>query len=304
MELAEVRRMGTALLAEHGLAGWRVALDGARVRAGSCRYAERTITLSRHLMALYDDAQVRETLLHEIAHALVGPEHGHDAVWRAKARAIGSTASRTVAAYAPQVPAPWRGTCPRGHVTDRHRRPVRPASCSRCDPSFNIAHLLTWTYHGRPARMGERYARELAALQANQRELVDLLLGPAREEDTGWDEEDRGWDEERPGWDEEDDEEDPGWDEADGTWDQDGPWWERERAAAAARVGRRQQPAPSWARAAVGGLRPGTRVRLVTADKYRGLAATVFKTARTRYHVRTDDGRVLTVPFPAVVELG
>ena len=40
------------------------------------------------------EADVRDTILHEIAHALAGPKHNHDKVWREKARAIGCTAER------------------------------------------------------------------------------------------------------------------------------------------------------------------------------------------------------------------
>ena len=36
-----------------------------------------------------------ESLLHEIAHALVGRKHNHDAEWKAKAREIGCTGERT-----------------------------------------------------------------------------------------------------------------------------------------------------------------------------------------------------------------
>ena len=55
-------------------------------------------------MRLYDEAEVRETILHEIAHARVGASHGHDAVWQAEARRIGSTGRRLVDPHAP-----WRG---------------------------------------------------------------------------------------------------------------------------------------------------------------------------------------------------
>ena len=44
--------------------------------------------------ATADDAEIEDTLLHEIAHALVGRRHHHDAVWRAKAREIGCTGQR------------------------------------------------------------------------------------------------------------------------------------------------------------------------------------------------------------------
>jgi len=42
------------------------------------------------------DELVRDTLLHEIAHALVGTAHGHDEVWKAKCLEIGAINLRGV----------------------------------------------------------------------------------------------------------------------------------------------------------------------------------------------------------------
>ena len=86
--------LGAQLLAEYGLEGWRLRLDHARRRAGLCDYRNKTISLSRHYVRYADEAHIKDTLLHEIAHALVGPHHGHDAVWRQQARKMGCSATR------------------------------------------------------------------------------------------------------------------------------------------------------------------------------------------------------------------
>jgi SprT-like family len=154
------------LLDEHGLDGWTVVLDRAKTRAGVCRPGRREIGLSADLTRLHSDDQVRETILHEIAHALVGPSHGHDGVWRAAALRIGCSGERCAPADLPRVDGPWAGTCPAGHVQRRHRRPTRVVSCSRCAPSFDPGHLFTWTYRGEPAEMHPNYEAELTRLRA------------------------------------------------------------------------------------------------------------------------------------------
>lgn len=161
MDLGEARTMARALMDEHGLADWQLVLDRAKKRAGVCRASTSTIGLSAPLTLLHTREQVRDTVLHEIAHALVGPAHGHDAVWRAKAVEIGCTGQRTVDADAPQVEGPWRGECPRGHAYTRHRRPGRVMSCLACSPEFDATAVLTWTYQGRRVDMGEAYRHEL-----------------------------------------------------------------------------------------------------------------------------------------------
>ncbi|HEX6056605.1 MAG TPA: SprT-like domain-containing protein, partial [Intrasporangium sp.] len=94
MELSAALKLGRELMAAHGLSDWVLNLDRARTRAGACRPARREISLSAHLTRLHPEDEVRDTILHEIAHALVGPGHGHDAVWRAKALAIGCSGQR------------------------------------------------------------------------------------------------------------------------------------------------------------------------------------------------------------------
>jgi len=118
------------LMRQHGLDGWTVRLDHARRRAGQCDYTRRVISLSRHYVRHAEPAHIQDTILHEIAHALVGPNHGHDAVWRRKAREIGCTATRchtlTFAA------APWMMRCPNGcFEVARHRRKAGLV-CAKC----------------------------------------------------------------------------------------------------------------------------------------------------------------------------
>lgn len=150
MEREDAARLARGLMAEHGLSGWTFRFDRARRRAGLCRYDRREISLSGPLTELYDEADVREVVLHEIAHALAGARHGHDAVWRATARSLGSTGRRVVREDSPEVEGDWVGTCPAGHRVTRFRRPQRPQACARCSPVFDRRFLLSWTYRGRP----------------------------------------------------------------------------------------------------------------------------------------------------------
>lgn len=164
MDLDDARRTALALMAEHGLRGWTFAYDRAKRRAGATHFGDRRITLSRELTALHDEVEVRETLLHEVAHALVGPRHGHDDVWRATALRIGSNGERCLSRDVPKVEGAWVGLCSGGHRVDAHRRPVRVKACARCEGPF-LERVLSWTHHGRTVTMHPRYEEELAALR-------------------------------------------------------------------------------------------------------------------------------------------
>lgn len=175
MDLREARQLATGLMAQHRLTGWRLVFDNAKTRAGACDSQHHELTLSRPLISLYAPEQVTQTVLHEIAHALAGSGHGHDRKWRTIARRIGYSGGRCLPADAPQVDGPWVGTCPAGHTTTAHRRPVRVRSCPQCSARFALSACYDWIYQGRPAAMDPRYDAELARLRNGHPEPTPTL---------------------------------------------------------------------------------------------------------------------------------
>ena len=165
MQPNDAAMLARRLMDQHGLKAWSFAFDNAKTRAGVCRASTQVIGLSRPLTLLHDEAEVRDTVLHEIAHALVGPERGHDKVWRTMAQAIGCSGERCLTSVNGRIDAAWVGTCPAGHTTTRHRRPERVQSCAQCAPRFDPTALWEWTFHGRPVEMPAAYQAELEALR-------------------------------------------------------------------------------------------------------------------------------------------
>jgi len=94
-QIEAVALFASSLLREHGLNDWRFKFDYSTRRAGCCNYRDQTISISFELARNGTDDEITDTLLHEIAHALVGKKHNHDAIWKAKARAIGCSGQRT-----------------------------------------------------------------------------------------------------------------------------------------------------------------------------------------------------------------
>jgi predicted SprT family Zn-dependent metalloprotease len=164
VNLEDARALAVGLMARHGLAGWRLVFDNAKTRAGVCRSDRKEIGLSRALTRLHSQAHVTDTVLHEIAHALVGPHHGHDEVWRAATLHIGGSGTRCVPHDAPRVEGSWVGVCPAGHRRTAHRSPRRVRSCRQCSAVFDPSALPVWTYRGRPAQMHPDYMAELAGI--------------------------------------------------------------------------------------------------------------------------------------------
>jgi predicted SprT family Zn-dependent metalloprotease len=111
LDQSEAKDLAIELMREHGLTGWSFALDHAFRRFGSCDFRRKRITLSRKLVALSDEAQVRNTILHEIAHALT-PGQAHNEIWRAKSLEIGSDGKRCYGNEVSSPPPKYRLFCP------------------------------------------------------------------------------------------------------------------------------------------------------------------------------------------------
>nr|WP_269327818.1 SprT-like domain-containing protein [Kineosporia mesophila] len=156
--------MARDLLRQHGLDDWELGFDRAKRRAGCCHFDLKVISLSIPLTVLHPQDEVRDTVLHEIAHALVGPDHGHDDVWRAQAVEIGAAPERSLSDDLPKLPGKFTGTCPEGHQAERHRRPTKPASCPTCSSRFDAEKLFTWTMGDLSIRMLPTYVAALVRL--------------------------------------------------------------------------------------------------------------------------------------------
>jgi predicted SprT family Zn-dependent metalloprotease len=136
MNLYEAGHLARELMRQHGLAGWTFEFDHARRRFGRCDYTHRRISLSKSLTFLNPMEEVRDTILHEIAHALT-PGAGHGARWRNKCRMIGARARRCFTeeqvVTVPRAPARYLFGCPSCDWWVERRRAVRRKyQCTRC----------------------------------------------------------------------------------------------------------------------------------------------------------------------------
>ncbi|MDE0300843.1 MAG: SprT-like domain-containing protein [Candidatus Poribacteria bacterium] len=137
MPLKAVEALGLRLIREHEAAsglkkGWKFAFDLAPVRGGVCRHKQKLIALSVTYCLKASKEEIVDTILHEIAHAIVGPNHNHDEAWKSVARRIGCTAKRChqVDHTLPR----WRGACGCGREWKRQRLSsrTRRGYCPKC----------------------------------------------------------------------------------------------------------------------------------------------------------------------------
>ena len=126
-------RLFASEAARHALpSDWVFSLDSAKSRLGVCNYQTRTISLSKRFIGSATEAEVVNTIRHEIAHALT-PGDGHGARWRRMALSIGSDGKRC--SNFDMGGHTWRLVCPCGAVDVKRHRRARAnlkKSCTSC----------------------------------------------------------------------------------------------------------------------------------------------------------------------------
>lgn len=92
MRIEDVKTLALELLNLHGLS-LPIRFSRAKRMLGCIIFKNKVafeMVLSTSYATVSDEPAVKDLILHEIAHALVGYQHGHNHVWRAKCLEIGA----------------------------------------------------------------------------------------------------------------------------------------------------------------------------------------------------------------------
>lgn len=135
----EARALAIKLMAQHGLYAWSFCFTNAKRQAGVCQFGKKWIGLSVHFCERNDLDTVRNTILHEIAHALAGPSAGHGPEWQRVCVRIGAKPERCYDTGVEMPEGRWHGQCPNCKKTHRRHRKPRSGGgvfyhCRKCGP--------------------------------------------------------------------------------------------------------------------------------------------------------------------------
>ena len=139
MNLSAAMTLAKQLLKKHSLQDWNFKFDYARRRFGCCNFTTTTISLSKILVELNPPQKVLDTLLHEIAHALVGPRHNHDLIWKEKITEIGGKPKAQFREAEVAIPkSKFVAVCPNcQREFPVFRRSTKKVACRDCCRKFN-----------------------------------------------------------------------------------------------------------------------------------------------------------------------
>ena len=145
MKLKQAQELATDLMRLHKLLpDWSFTFDRSRVRFGKCNYRKKQVSLSKYLVELNGEIEVRDTILHEIAHALAPPGSGHGPVWKSLALSIGCNGRRCYGREVARPTPKYQGTCPScRQVIYRYRRTV--IACGKCSRVFDPKFVFVWS---------------------------------------------------------------------------------------------------------------------------------------------------------------
>lgn len=171
MNRSDILALARTEMNKHGLYSWPVKFIQSKSVAGLCwtytwnvdpTRSRGRIELSTDFFDVFEDHDILEVIRHEIAHALTkdeyiiiksGQKRGtrqrviHGATWKANARRIGAKGDRCVSETAERPKARYKGVCPNGHETSRHRlteTAKERTSCHLCSNKYSSAYRYDW----------------------------------------------------------------------------------------------------------------------------------------------------------------
>lgn len=96
-------------LINYHVLGWKFSFDRAKRRLGCCHYNTKTLSFSIHFVRQKTWEELKNTVLHEIAHALT-PGHNHNIYWKRVAISIGAKPDRCSSIFL-KIDKPWVLDC-------------------------------------------------------------------------------------------------------------------------------------------------------------------------------------------------
>ena len=138
MDLQEASILAKKLMHQHNLDNWYFEFDRAKRRFGCCHHMKRKITLSAYMTLLNNESEIKDTILHEIAHALCPPKEGHGRVWKQTAQSIGCNATRCCSSEVKEADRRYEYRCPHcNRIIKRHKRTFSKIACGECCRKYN-----------------------------------------------------------------------------------------------------------------------------------------------------------------------
>lgn len=137
MDYRETTNFANSSLVQWNLNDWTFGFNKNKRRLGVCKHKEKRIEVSIYHLT-NDDEDVKNTILHEIAHAIC-PKRGHGIEWKRCCRLVGAIPERCGTSSLDHAPHKWELKCSTcNHISKMHRKPKRRLACAKCCKVYNF----------------------------------------------------------------------------------------------------------------------------------------------------------------------
>ena len=146
MNLLLASNLAKNLMRQHNLfkSYWQFDWNKKKNSLGTCSYSKKIIFLSKKIVPCLKENEVKDTILHEIAHALVGSGQGHNQVWKSKAIEIGCNGYRCADVDLSSI-AKYKAICKNCGQTHTVNRRKKRLSWCKCEGNrFRQEMSLIW----------------------------------------------------------------------------------------------------------------------------------------------------------------
>ena len=154
MKKREVIELAHNLFLEHGLQNWKFKIYNRKRNFGTCFHSKQEIALSKYFIKYVESSeQVKQILLHEIAHALCDIDIGHGYEFKQKCMTINCIENMSSASFTLfySEEAVYNIICPKCGVTgELYKKTKRmenaiqnnskPFRCRKCRSECSIEH--------------------------------------------------------------------------------------------------------------------------------------------------------------------
>ena len=90
----KVKKLAEYSFHKYNLEEWKFKINKGKVLLGYCNAKNKTISLSKHFLNYNDFFLIKMIFFHELAHAIVGCENGHNKVWQRMSEKLGGSTTR------------------------------------------------------------------------------------------------------------------------------------------------------------------------------------------------------------------
>ena len=135
MNLWELEKLGHAWTAAEA-ANYRFEFGGYKKTLGKCYHWPKKVTVGKTYAQDNDKELVINTLIHEIAHAVAGPNHGHDKTWKKIFKEL-------LIKY--NQPVQYIGAKAKKNVINNHSK--YKIFCEDCNANYNYMRKCWWMSH-------------------------------------------------------------------------------------------------------------------------------------------------------------